>query len=156
MGNFAENLNLGNRFRPPLPKSYMDVPAGPRKSDFFYTNFLLNFSPISIFSIPIFCSIFHPSVYHFQKKSTQFFLPNWVLSTLICPKYTQFIKFWLLRLWWPPIALPNFAKKLPQRQAHIRIPCQYENPRASGRPTYAFDEISLQNFCFLDMRDYLV
>ena len=30
------------------PKSYVDVPAGPRKSDFLYTNFLPNFPPISI------------------------------------------------------------------------------------------------------------
>ena len=28
----------------------------------------------------------------------------------------------------PPIAIPNFAKKCPKRQAHIRIPCQCENP----------------------------
>ena len=39
------------------PKSYVDVPAGPRKSDYLYTNF---------------CQISHPSVYHFRKKSTQF------------------------------------------------------------------------------------
>ena len=40
-----------------LPKSYMDVPAGPRKSYFL---------------ILIFClAISHPSVYHFRKKSTQ-------------------------------------------------------------------------------------
>ena len=30
------------------PKSYVDVPAGPRKSDCLYTNFLPNFPPISI------------------------------------------------------------------------------------------------------------
>ena len=30
------------------PKSYGDVPAGPRKSDYLYTNFLPNFPPISI------------------------------------------------------------------------------------------------------------
>ena len=28
----------------------------------------------------------------------------------------------------PPIAIPNFAKKCPKRQAHIRMPCQCENP----------------------------
>ena len=38
---------------PPLggvlsPKSYVDVPTGPRKSDYLYTNFLPNFPPISI------------------------------------------------------------------------------------------------------------
>ena len=30
------------------PKSHVDVPAGPRKSDYLYTNFLPNFPPISI------------------------------------------------------------------------------------------------------------
>ena len=30
------------------PKSYVDVPAGPRKSDFLNTNFLLNFPSINI------------------------------------------------------------------------------------------------------------
>ena len=30
------------------PESYVDVPAGPRKSDYLYTNFLPNFPPISI------------------------------------------------------------------------------------------------------------
>ena len=30
------------------PKSYVDVPAGPRKSDYLYINFLPNFPPISI------------------------------------------------------------------------------------------------------------
>ena len=51
------------------------------------------------FSIPIFRPIFHPSVYHFRKKSTQFF-QNSVLFTTICSKYTQFIRFGLLHLWW--------------------------------------------------------
>ena len=55
------------------PKSYMDVPVD-----------LENLT----FSIPIFCLIYHPSVYHFRKKSTQF-CPNWMLFTIICPKYTQ-------------------------------------------------------------------
>ena len=30
------------------PISYVDVPAGPRKSDYLYTNFMPNFPPISI------------------------------------------------------------------------------------------------------------
>ena len=29
MGNFAENLNLGNRFRPPLFQRKMDYPKEP-------------------------------------------------------------------------------------------------------------------------------
>ena len=36
------------------PKSYVDVPARPRKPDYLYT---------------IFCLISHPSVYHFRKKA---------------------------------------------------------------------------------------
>ena len=51
------------------------------------------------FSIPIFCTIIHPSVYHFRKKSTQC-CSSWVLFTIICSKYTQFIWFGLLHLWW--------------------------------------------------------
>ena len=35
--------------------------------------------------------------------------------------YTQFFEFGQL-------AIPNFAKKGPKRQAHIRIPCQCEDP----------------------------
>ena len=42
------------------------------------------------FSIPIFCLLFHLSVYNFRRKSTQVW-PNWVLFTIICPKYTQFM-----------------------------------------------------------------
>ena len=37
-------------------------------------------------SIPIICQISHPSVYYFRKKNTQL-LPNWLLFTIIYPKY---------------------------------------------------------------------
>ena len=50
---------------------------------------LLNVKNLTL-SIPILCRISHPSVYHFQKKTTQFW-PNWILFTIICPKYTQFM-----------------------------------------------------------------
>ena len=72
------------------------------------------------FSIPNFCTISHPSVCHFRKKGVQFW-PNGVLFTIICPKYTRFMLFGLLRLWLkpPPIVIPNFAKKRPKRQAHM-------------------------------------
>ena len=33
-----------------------------------------------------------------------------------------------------PIAVSNFAKKQPKRQAHIHIPSQYETPRGSPYP----------------------
>ena len=67
------------------------------------------------FSIPIFCLISHPSINHFWKKSTQFW-PNWVLFTIICPKYTQFMYFGLLRLWWKsPDHFTKFCEKAPQK-----------------------------------------
>ena len=76
-----------------------------------------------IFSIPIFCLISQPSVYHFQKTIIQFW-PNWVLFTIICPKYTQFYNLGSFNSDENPlIAVPDFAKKRPKRQAHIRIPC---------------------------------
>ena len=91
-------------------------------------------------SIPIFCLISHPSIYHFRKKSTQFW-PNWMLFTTFGQKYTQFFEFGLRHLWWnpPPIAIPNFEKKRPKRQAHIRIPCQCENPPGVTRPHFYAD-----------------
>ena len=51
--NFTSNNdNNNNKWFIPggvlSPKSYVDVPAGPRKSDYLYTNFLPNFPPISI------------------------------------------------------------------------------------------------------------
>ena len=57
------------------PKLYVDVPAEPEQSDYLYTNFLPNFPPISI----PFSEEKHP------------IWPNWVLLTIICPKYTQFM-----------------------------------------------------------------
>ena len=48
-------------------KSYVDVPAGPQKSEYLYTNLLPNISPINI---------------PFWKKSTKFW-SNWVLFTII-------------------------------------------------------------------------
>ena len=89
---------------------YVDVPAGPQKSDFLYTNFLSNLPP---------------SVYHFQKKSTQF-CPNWALFTIICQSSLCSLGS-IISDENPPIAIPNFAKKHPKRQAHMRIPCQCEN-----------------------------
>ena len=67
------------------------------------------------FSTPIFCVISHQSVYHFWKKSTQFW-PIWVLLTIICPKYTQFMSFGLLSLWWKaPNHYTKFCEKAPQK-----------------------------------------
>ena len=62
------------------PKSYVDVPPGMCLPDL---------ENLTIF-IPIFCQISYPWVYHFRKKRTQFWT-NWVLFTIVCPKYTQFM-----------------------------------------------------------------
>ena len=95
------------------PKSYVDVPAGPRKSDYLYTKFLPNFPPISI----PFLKEKHPILI----KLGAFYnsLPK------IHPIYVIWAPSSLMK---PPIAIPNFAKKCPKRQAHIRIPCQCVSP----------------------------
>ena len=97
------------------PKSYMDVqPAGPGKSDYLYTNFLPNFPPINI----PFLKEKHPIL---TKLDT--FYNIW-------PKIHPIYVIWALSslMKTPPIAIPNSTKKRPKRQAHIRIPCQCENP----------------------------
>ena len=90
------------------------MPAGPQKSDYLYTNFLPNFPPISIPS----SNEKHPILIKLGAFCNK--LPKihpiyviWAPSSLMKP---------------PPIAIPIFAKKCPKRQAHIRIPCQCENP----------------------------
>ena len=95
------------------PKSYVDVPAGHRKSNYLYSNFLPNFPPISI----PFLKEKHPILI----KLGAFYnnLPK------IHPIYVIWAPSSLMK---PPIAIPNFAKKCPKRQAHVRIPCQCENP----------------------------
>ena len=104
------------------PKSYVDVPAGPRKSDYLYTNFLPNFPPISI---------------PFSKEKH----PIWIKLGAFynnLPKIHPICVIWapssLMKT--PPIAIPNFAKKCPKRQAHICIPCQCENPPPPGIEIY--------------------
>ena len=97
------------------PKSYVDVPAGPRKSDYLYTNFLPNFPTINI----PFSKEKHPiltklgAFYNIWPKIHPIFLN---LGCFISDEK-------------PPITIPDFAKKRPKmRQAHIRIPCQCEDP----------------------------
>ena len=82
-----------------LPKSYMDVHAKPQKFDFLYSNFLPNYPPISI----PFLIEKHP------------ICPNWVLFTIICSKYTQFLNLGsFVSDENPPIAIPNFVKSTPK------------------------------------------
>ena len=89
------------------------MPAGPRKSDYLNTNFLLNFPPISV---------------PFMKEKHPIW-PNWVLFynnlPQIHPNLCNLGSFVSDEN--PRIAIPNFAKKRPKRQAHICIPCQCVN-----------------------------
>ena len=89
-------------------KSYVDVPVR-----LFYTNFLPNFPPISI----PFSKEKHPIL----TKLCVFFWSK------IHPIYVLWAPSSLVKK--PPIAIPNFPKKRPKRQAHrpIRIPSQCEN-----------------------------
>ena len=78
------------------------------------------------FSIPIFCQIFpvlkekHPiliklGAFYNDLSKIQSIYVIWAPSSLMKN----------------PIAIPNFAKRRPKRQAHIRIPCQCENPQGT-------------------------
>ena len=93
---------------------------------------LPNFKNLT-FSKPFFWRITHPPVYQFLKKITKF-CPNWMLFSIICSKYTQFLNLgsfvsdetFL-------IGILNFThththKNCPKRQAHIHLPSQYETP----------------------------
>ena len=117
------------------PKSYVDVPARPRKSDFPYTNFLPNFPLISI----PFSKEKHPIL----NKLGAFYnnLPK--IHTI----YTIWAHSSLIK---PPIAIPNFVKKRPKRQAHIRISCQCENPPGEMQQT----KISFRNLCCSSLKEH--
>ena len=95
------------------PNLYVDVPAGPRKSDFLYTHFLPNFPPISI----PFSKEKHPIL----TKLDAFYnnLPK------IHPIYVIWAPLSLMK---PPNRYTKFHEKSHKRQAHIRILCQCENP----------------------------
>ena len=96
------------------PKSYVDVPAGPRKSDYLYTNFLPNFPPISI---------------PFSKEKH----PIWIKLGAF---YNNLPKIHPIYVIWAPSSLMKTPRSLyqisrkrcPKRQAHIRIPYQCETP----------------------------
>ena len=80
-------------------------------------------------SIPIFCQNFPPISIPFSEKKH----PIWIKLGAF---YNNLPKIHPIYVIWapsslmenPPIAIPNFAKRCPKRQAHIRIPCQCENP----------------------------
>ena len=99
------------------------MPARPPKSDLHYrpTKFLPNFPPISI--------PFSKEKQPILNKLGAFYnnLPN-------TPNLCNFGSFASDEN--PPIAIPNFAKKRPKRQAHIRIPCQCEKPPVPNYHTF--------------------
>ena len=74
------------------PKSYVDVPAGPRKSDYLYTNFLPNFPPISI---------------PFSKKKH----PIWIKLGAF---YNNFHKIHPIYVIWAPLSLMKTPRSLYQ------------------------------------------
>ena len=92
------------------------------------------------FSIPIFCPISHPSVYHFQKKSTQFW-PNWMLFTIICPKYTLCNLGSFVSDEKPPSdRYTNFREKAPQKAGtytYTKTMC--ENPSRSFTTSFSIN-----------------
>ena len=85
------------------PKSYVDVPAGPRKSDYLYTNFLPNFPPISIpFS-----------------KEKHIIWPNWVLF------YNNLPQIHPIYVIWAPSSLMKFPRSLYQISGKSAPKCRY-------------------------------
>ena len=110
---------------------------------------------ILTFPIPIFAPIYHPSVYQFRTKKP----PNFVQ---IRSFYDNLLKIHPIYVNWvpssamktPPIAIPKFATTHPKRQAHIRIPCQCENPlRAidSTRSTICHNQMGSLGCYFLSV-----
>ena len=85
------------------PKSYVDVPAGPRKFDFLYSNCLANFPPISI---------------PFSKEKRQTLIKLGAFYNIL-PKIHPIYVIWApSSLMKTPIAIPNFAKKRAPFQLH--------------------------------------
>ena len=72
------------------------------------------------FSIPIFAQLPTHQYTIFNKKNTQL-CPNWVFFTIICSKYTQFLSFGLLLVWWKPTDQRDtkFCKKNIPKGRHI-------------------------------------
>ena len=75
------------------------------------------------------------SLYQFFAKLPKPHL-DWVVFTIVCSKYNQFLTLGSFYKN-PQIAIPNFAKEHPKRQAHIRImltcQCEIKSPDLSRR-----------------------
>ena len=90
------------------------------------------------FSIPIFCPISHPSIYHFR-KSTQFW-PNWVF--LFYNNLPKIHPIWII---WAPLSLMNpppdrytkFCEKWTQKARTSLVPRTSET-RASADTSFFF------------------
>ena len=97
------------------------------------------------FSIPIFCLISHPSVYHFWKKAPNFDQLGAFYNNLRKIHPVLYNLGSLVSDENPPIAIPNFMKKCPEKQAHNmhHIPCQCENPLVICCPLLPPNEITL-------------
>ena len=91
--------------RPQRGYFHHNVPAGPQKSDFLYTNFLPNFPPVST----PFLQEKHPILTNLGAFCNN--LPKMHQIYVICAPSSLMKN--------PLTALPNFAKKCPKRQAHI-------------------------------------
>ena len=103
----------------PSSKLYVDVPAGPWKFDFLYTNF---HTIISIL---------------FLKENHQF-CSNRLLFNIICSKYTQFLYFGFLHLWWKPIDRYTEVREIaPQKAGTYTYTISMWEPPPPPRPQSA-------------------
>ena len=111
---------------------YLLVPGG----GFFHPNrtwmCLLDLENLTI-SIPIFLPNFPPISIPFSKEKHPILIKLGAFYNNL-PKIHPIYVIWapFVSDENPPIAIPNFAKKCPKRQAHIRISCQCENPPGIG------------------------
>ena len=74
-----------------------------------------------------------------SKESTQFW-PNWVLFTIICPKYTQFYTIWVpMSLMKTPDSYTKFREKVPQKAGTLHAPytmSMWEPPLSFECPSF--------------------
>ena len=114
------------------------------------------------FSIPIFCLISHPSVYHFQKKSTQFW-PNWMFFFF----FNNLPKIHPIYVTWAPSSLmktPNHytkfhTKKIAPKGRHIYV--YHVKVRTPPRDfnlslTIIYDQYTILFFFFLNEMCYFL
>ena len=103
------------------PKSYVDVPAGPWKSDFLYTNFLPSFPPISL---------------AFLKEKHQ-------ILTKLGALYYNLPKIHPIYVIWAPLSLmktpdhhTKFCEKVPQKAGTYMYTMSMWEPPGSKHATF--------------------